>query len=225
VNNNWPNELLEQTKAAKQPEFHTTLLRLAKDAELPQPLWTYSIEPEERGLEVWVHRLAQSGRRAYTTAAAAAARYVYPISIERGGEMAHEYGFHEDDISMDGEPPGMQVKRVETWLESPTEDNLLAVEISIDPSRQLNVWDDDLYPSDDDMWFWFLEVAHLTALAATAPEEWGDGRVEESYTWPAQVCAARAVVCALKTIRTPDGDIASDTRILASAIADAFHKA
>lgn len=225
MNKDWPNKLLEQTRVAKQPEFHATLLRLAQDAEPPQPLWAHSLEPEERGIEVWIHRLAQFGRRAYTTAATAAARYVYPISIQRGGEMARECGFHEEDLSMDGEPPGMQVKRVETWLTSPSEDTLLAVEDSIDPSRQLNVWDEDLYPANDGMWFWFLEVAQLTALAATVAEKWSDGDIEESYTWPAQVCAARAVVCALKTIRVPGGDIASDTRNLTFAIADAFHKA
>lgn len=224
MNKDWPNELLEQIRLATQPESHTYLLRLAQEATAPQPIWEHSIEPEERGLEVWVYQLARFGRRAYTTAAAAAARYAYPVSLERGGEMARECGFHENSPSMDGEPPGLQLKRVETWLASPSADTLQAVHASIDPSRQLNVWDEDLYPSDDGMWFWFLEVAQLVAYAATVPEEWSDGDVAESYTWPAQVCAARTVVCALKTIRTPGGDIGNDTKNLAFAIADAFDK-
>lgn len=184
--------------------------------------WEHCLLPEEQAIEQWMLDLARHGRAAFVTAAAAAARYAYPRVMELGGDMAIEFGFQEGAESMDGEAAGTQVCRVEAWLATPSDETLEAVKTSIDPSRQLNVWDEDLYPAPDAMWFWFLEVAHLTASAATSSDEWSDGRREESYTWPAAVCAARAVVCALKAVRTPDGDVGRDAQEIARAIQAAF---
>lgn len=200
-------------------EFPDHLRELAKRADP----WVHSVLPVEQGLELWVAELASIGREAMCRAAAAAGRYAYPIAMERGGEMAIESNFHEDAPSQDGEPTGRQIRRVEEWLAAPSNETLTAVEKSIDPSRQLDVWCEDLYPAPDDMWFWFLEVGQLAAFAVTHPEE-GDKPDEEdmSYDWPAAVCASRAVVCALKTIRTPTGDVDEDVRAIGRAIARAF---
>lgn len=200
----------------------------ARAADFPQVTatdaepWEHCSLPEERALEQWMLALARFGRAAYTRAAAAAARYAYPIVMERGGEMAIECSFQEGAPSMDGAAAGTQVRLVEAWLTAPNDATLAAVKAGIDPSRQLNVWDEDLYPDPSGMWFWFLEVAHLTSCATTSAEEWTQGRREESYTWPADVCAARAVVCALKAVRAPDGDVAEDARLIGRVIAQAF---
>ena len=100
--------------------------------------------------------------RACIAAALAAAQVALPIVMERGGREAHDV-FDADRPSMDGEPAELQLRRVEAWLADPSEQNRAAVERSIDPSRQLNVWDDDLNPPSDAMWWWFLEVGQLAA--------------------------------------------------------------
>jgi hypothetical protein len=206
----------------------TAFVATARADDFPQPTatdaepWAHCLLPEERALEQWMMALAPFGRAAYTRAAAAAARHAYPIVMERGGEMAIECNFQEGAPSMDGEAAGTQVRLVEAWLAAPSDATLAAVKAGIDPSRQLNVWDEDLYPDPSGMWFWFLEVAHLASFAAASAEAWTEGRREESYTWPAEVCAARAVVCALKAVRAPDGDVAEDARVVGRVIAQAF---
>lgn len=184
--------------------------------------WEHSILPEERAIEAWMLNLEPFGRSVYAAAAAAVARHAYPVVIERGGDTVIECGILEGAESMDGESAGTQVQRVEAWLASPDETTLAAADASIDPSRQLNVWHEDLNPIPEEMWCWFLEVADLAARAVTHREEWGGGRREESATWPAPLCAARAAVCALKAIRTPEGDVAVDARTLAGVISAAL---
>lgn len=208
---------------AAAPDFDGHLVELG-ETDTPFPVWEHSLEPIERGLEIWMGHLSALGRTVWVKAAAAAGRHVYPIPRRLSQDDRFGFQFYEDEEedANDGEPPGLLIRRVEAWLAEPCQTTFEAVSKGIDRTRQLNVWDEDLYPAEDGMWAWFLEVGQLTALSLVADEEWKPGRREEAYTWPAQVCAARAMVCALKTMAEPKRDIAGDVRALGQAVAKAF---
>jgi len=131
--------------------------------------------------------------------------------------------FEDEELDAnDGEPPALLIERVGSWVESETKETFEAVRCGIDHTRQLNIWDEDLYPFPDQMSFWFLEVGQLTALSVVQPEEWSQGPRTETHSWPAQVCAARAAVCALKTMAQTERDVAGDSKQLGEAIAAVF---
>jgi hypothetical protein len=172
--------------------------------------WEVLINPEELALERDAYRVGSAGRKAWVAMAAAAARHAYPKVIEAtiGNELVDHFGFHEDGKSLDGETEGMKIRRVEAWLKSPDQETEGAVADSIDPSRQLEIWEDDLRPPDDseDSWMWFHCVGQLLAQSVTHSAD-GDGHItrpDSSYYWPAQVCAARCVVAAAKSINDVD---------------------
>ena len=166
--------------------------------------WEHCSGPLECGLETWMLSLSEFGRPTYSKAAAVAGRMTYPVALQRGGDMAEI--FQENSPSLDGAPAGMQIRLVENWLENPTNENLELVKEGSDPSRQLNIWDEDLYPSDDMMWMWFLEVGQLTTYSVVADEDIKSRPTKEPNTWPPSLCAARSVVCAAKTLRLPGGN-------------------
>ena len=169
--------------------------------------WEVLQKPEEIALEAAAYERAAEGRHAWVAMAAAAARHAYPIVIERAGEDAMECGFHEDAPSMDGESEGMKIRRVEGWLAAPSPETHAAVVASIDPSRQLEIWEDDLRPPDDseDTWQWFMCVGQLCAQSVAHEAGGTITRADSSYAWPAEVCAVRCVVAAAKAI----GDVAA----------------
>ncbi len=206
----WSQETLEAVQ-----NLHT-----AAEDDAVEPLWEHSTLPEERQLEAAIGNLALVDPRACIAAAFAAAQVALPIVIERGGKEAHDE-FDADRPSKDGDPAELQLRRVEAWLSDPSEQNLVAVERSIDPSQQLHIWDDDLTPPSDKMWWWFLEVGQLVALSVERGDAWGYD-AETYYDWPSHVCAARAAVCALKAVRAEGGSAADDAKMIERAIVGAF---
>ena len=185
-------------------EWHVFLEKLTTQSK--HLCWEHSEQVVEKGMEIWIHSLSQFGSKVCLHAASAAGRYAYPFVVERGGEMALECGIFEESSSMDGESAGKQLRRVEAWLADVTEENRVAVEHSIDFSRQQQVWDEDLYPSDDFMWFWFLEVGQLCAQACICPDDQPHEEGVGPHTWSRSFLAARATVCAAKSIQMQNGD-------------------
>ena len=202
-------------------EWHVFLEKLTTQSK--HLCWEHSEQVVEKGMEIWIHSLSQFGSKVCLHAASAAGRYAYPFVVERGGEMALECGVLEESLSMDGESAGKQLRRVEAWLADATEENRVAVEQSIDPSRQLQVWDEDLYPTDDLMWFWFLEVGQLCAQACICPNDQPHEECAEPYTWSRSFLAARAAICASKSIQVPNGDRRQEVAQMMQYIVQKLH--
>lgn len=215
----WSEDVLKHIHPATENSFANYLSSLVI---IPQNCWEHCLFPEEQGLEIWIKQLFQLNPHAAITAAAATARYAYPIMLNAAGDLAMECGLHEDSPSMDGASEGMKIRQVEGWLLNPTKQNFNLVRDSIDPTRQLEVWDEDLYPAEDVMWWWFMAVGQLCAQAVVHGDLNGEEDLDSSYTWASNTCAARCAVTALKTIRKPDGNIKNDVQNLGKAIAAAF---
>lgn len=215
----WSEEILHLIQPATENSFADYLSSLSNEN---QKLWEHSNLKEEQGLEIWMTQIAQHGRNAYVTAAVAAARYAYPIVIAAAGDLAMECGLDEKSPSEDGESEGMKIRRVEQWLRNSSKLNFDLVKESIDPSRQLEVWEEDLYPDEESMWWWFTAVGQLCANAVVHKEKIPAKRSDSSYDWSAPVCATRCVIAALKAIRKVDGDVAADVNALGKAIAKGF---
>jgi hypothetical protein len=212
----WDAEVVRYTGRAGQPGFAAHLAGLPDNG----PVWAHATLPEERGLEQWMHGLAGFGRRAWTQAAVATAREIYRDVLARVDPMMG-LDLGEGAPSMDGESAGTQVARVEAWLAALSPETAAAVAASIDPTRQLSTWDEDLNPPEDSMWCWYVEVGQLTAMAAQRKDD-GDPGQHDAYHWPAAIAGARAAVCALKAIRLPGGSVTADVERLGAAIARAF---
>ena len=218
----WPPELLEHVRPSADVSFPEHLRALARSGDFPHAPWPLLVLPEERGLEAWVGWSALHGRRAFVAVAAAVARFAYPIVIERAGEEAMKNGLHVDAPTADGASEGEKLRRVAAWLADPSPSTLAAVKAGIDGTRQLEVWDEDLTPPDDEMWWWFMAVGELAAEAVVRKEEGVVTKEYDSEAWPAAVCAARSAVCALRSIRRPDGDLEADLTAMGRAVAETF---
>jgi hypothetical protein len=220
----WTQVILDHVRPAAGADFPAHLRALAAAGDPAIERWGRAELEEEAGLEIWACRLAALDRRAGATAAAAAARHVLPVVLERAGEAAIEYGISEEADAVDGEPEAAKVGRVEAWLAAPGKRTLAAVKDALDPSRQLEVWDDDLLPADHETaWAWFTGVGQLCAASVTAKDGSAAGPLgSSSYGWPARVCAARCVVSAAKCLVDDDRDAVSGLTAVGAAIAAAF---
>ncbi len=74
-----------------------------------------------------------------------------------------------------------------------------------DPSRQLQVWDDDLRPSDDSAHWWYLDVGQCCGHAITRTT--GDPRKHSYYDWDPEACVGRGLVLAVRGLRAKGADI------------------
>jgi hypothetical protein len=192
-------------------------IAVAADASPLEPVWDHSVEPLERALEIAVVYLAMYTGRDVLTLVLAMAERAFAIAAPRAGDDGATFFAASPRSPADGGSVEGQLAAVRTWLATRSDADADRVAEAVDPARQLNIWDDDMYPDPDGMWMWLLEVGQLLAMACVEPAEWGDGRPEEAWSWPWHVLGARAAVCALKAVRTPDSDIAADLASLAGA--------
>lgn len=167
--------------------------------------WEHADSDALRGLEAWGRKLAERDLRAGLRALVTFGRAGFPTIVERGGKAIKGMGFLASEKSHDGLPVEAQLDRVAKWLDDPKSAD---VKRAFDPSRQLNVWDDDLRPSDDQAWYWYSELGQC-ACAAILNEGKGSESGESYYSWPPAWCVARGLVIAVRGLRTHAGEEAA----------------
>ena len=75
---------------------------------------------------------------------------------------------------------------------------------AFDPGRQLQVWDEDLHPTEDTPFFWYLDVGQCCCAAIMNKK----GKAGETYyEWPAEICVGRGLVLAVRGLLGPDADV------------------
>jgi hypothetical protein len=167
--------------------------------------WEVADTDELRGLEAWGKELANRDRRLGVAALVAAARSGFARAMKKAGTNADNMGFHASEPHMDGAPVETQIERGAAWLSDPSEAKLEAVVASLDPSRQLNVWDEDLLPQTDDQnWFWYSEVGQCVAHAISG--QGGEAEGTTYYEWTPALSVGRGLVMAVRGLRTGKND-------------------
>jgi hypothetical protein len=167
--------------------------------------WEIADTDALEGLEAWGKELAERDRWLGVAALVGIAQVGFPRAMAMAGKSADNMGFHASEGSMDGAPVETQIARGAAWLADPTEANLEQVVAGLDPTRQLNVWDEDLLPQrDEDNWFWYSEVGQCIAHAISG--EGGDPDGTSYYEWTPAQSAARGLVMAVRGLRTGDDD-------------------
>lgn len=146
-----------------------------------------------------------------------AAQYGLPIVLDRGGSGLEGVGFHASEASVDGAPVETQIARAAAWLDCPDAAHLEAVVQANDPSRQLQIWDDDLIPNDERAHWWYADVGQCLGHAITRASGRPDG--DSYYEWPPEVCVGRGLVIAVRGLRQPRASIAAILRELRAALA------
>ncbi len=166
--------------------------------------WAFATLDLEKSLDTFMQQLYSLDRMTAIRYTAIFARYAFEYVRDNRKEQVAEIGFSffEADPCMDGEPIEKQLKNVEAWLRNPTPENQEAVEHGIDPSRQLEIWEEDLFPPDDQMWMWIIENTQLLSMAVPEGGSEESDYAEESspYNWSSKVCLSRSALCSLKTI-------------------------
>ncbi|MFN0247388.1 MAG: hypothetical protein ACKV2T_10920 [Kofleriaceae bacterium] len=188
---------------AKLPDDFATYC--AESGASVEDAWEVADTDELRGIEAWGKELAERDRRLGVAALVAAAQSGFARAMKNAGTKADNMGFHASEGSMDGQPVETQIERGAAWLSDPSEAKLEAVVASLDPSRQLNVWDEDLLPqSDDDNWYWYSEVGQCIAHAISG--EGGEAAGTTYYEWTPALSVGRGLVMAVRGLRTGNND-------------------
>ncbi len=180
--------------------------------------WDVADSDALRGLEAWGRELADRDRRLGVAALVAAAQVGFPRAMKAAGDKAANMGFHASEGSMDGAPVETQIERGAAWLADPSDDRFDEVVASLDPTRQLNVWDEDLLPqSDEDAWFWYSEVGQCIAHAISGQ----GGEIEGAtyYEWTPPQSVGRGLVMAVRGLRKDADDAAVIEAIRAGMVA------
>lgn len=180
--------------------------------------WDVADSDALRGLEAWGRELADRDRRLGVAALVAAAQVGFPRAMKAAGGKAANMGFHASEGSMDGAPVETQIERGAAWLADPGDDRFDEVVASLDPTRQLNVWDEDLLPqSDEDAWFWYSEVGQCIAHAISGQ----GGEIEGAtyYEWTPPQSVGRGLVMAVRGLRKDADDAAVIEAIRAGMVA------
>ena len=177
--------------------------------------WDGSETELEGGLERWVEALAEADGRLGVRVAIACAEHALPLVRESAAASGLDFGGPDDEwgCSM---APSEQLGAVRRWLDEGDE----LPPPTVDYTRQLNVWEDDLRPPDESpgTWFtYFVEATNLLAMAVLhGPEPGPYGE------WRGPRCAARSAVCAYKAMNRDDGDRIADLEALLAAVEDAL---
>lgn len=168
--------------------------------------WSFSTLNVEAALDAFMQQLAALDKKTAIQFAAVFVRYAFEHVRENHMDQIREFGFafFESDPCMDGDSIGKQLFNVENWLSDPSPENEEVVANGVDPSRQMNIWEEDLYPSEDQMWQWIIETAQLLSMAVTAKESEEDDDGESPYEWSYKACASRSAICSLKTVSQLD---------------------
>ncbi|MBA3458116.1 MAG: hypothetical protein H0T42_33850 [Deltaproteobacteria bacterium] len=167
--------------------------------------WEHADTPELAGLEHWGTMLARTDPITGIGALVRVAQHGFRIAVDAGGIGLEGMGFHASEPVMDGAPVETQIELAARWLDAPDAAHLAAVAAAIDPSRQLQIWDDDLRPSDDRAHWWYLDVGQCCGHAITRTG--GDPRQPGYYDWPAETCVGRGLVVAVRGLRTQGADL------------------
>lgn len=133
------------------------------------------------------------------------AQYGFPLAVAAGGIGLDGMGFHASEPSLDGAPVEAQIELAARWLDTPDDTHLAAVAAGNDPARQLQMWDDDLRPSDDRAHWWYLDVGQCCGHAITRTT--GDPRKGSYYDWPPESCVGRGLVVAVRGLRSKGADL------------------
>ncbi len=167
--------------------------------------WEHADTPELAGLERWGIELTKRDRRVGIGALVRVAQHGFPIAAAAGGIGLDGMGFHASEGSMDGAPVEKQIQLAAAWLDAPDAAHLAAVAEGNDPSRQLQVWDDDLRPGDDSAHWWYLDVGQCCGHAIT--QRTGDPRKDSYYDWDPAACVGRGLVLAVRGLRSKGASI------------------
>lgn len=191
-------EQLRAAVAGTGPDFAAYLRGLGARG------WEHADTPELAGLEQWGTELARSDRMAGIGALVRAAQYGFPLAMAAGGIGLDGMGFHASEPAMDGAPVETQIALAAAWLEAPDAAHRAAVEAGNDPTRQLQVWDDDLRPGDDRAHWWYADVGQCCGHAITRSQGTASGH--SYYDWPPEVCVGRGLVIAVRGLREKGAD-------------------
>lgn len=183
-------------------------------AKSTQP-WQFSLSDSEKSFDIFMQQLTEIGKQTALRFSAIFARYAVDYIRDQHLDEVRGIGFAflENDPCLDGQSIERQIQNVERWLENPTPEHKAGVKEGIDPSRQLEIWEEDLFPSEDQMWLWIIENTHLLSLGVTAgdAETYDHDSEATPYRWSAKACIARSAVSSLKVIaqeeRTVDADL------------------
>ena len=178
--------------------------------------WEFADSPELAGLEQWGTALAKRDRMAGIGALVRAAQHGFPIAAAAGGIGLEGMGFLASEEAMDGAPVETQIALAAAWLDAPDAPHLRAVTDGNDPSRQLQVWDDDLRPSDDRAHWWYMDVGQCCGHAIT--QRAGDPKKHSYYDWPPETCVGRGLVLAVRGLRDQGADLAAILRDVRAAM-------
>jgi len=133
------------------------------------------------------------------------AQHGFRIAVAEGGIGLEGMGFHASEPSLDGAPVETQIALAAGWLDEPDAAHLAAVVAANDPSRQLQVWDEDLRPSDDRAHWWYVDVGQCCGHAITRTA--GDPRKHSYYEWPPETCVGRGLVVAVRGLRSKGANL------------------
>ncbi|MDQ3365490.1 MAG: hypothetical protein M3680_08685, partial [Myxococcota bacterium] len=199
-------------------DFVTECQRLATE-QGPLP-WPAADSLELVGLERWGRQLAKADRLAGVCALVLAAQHGFPTVVTRGGAALAEVGMRgkEGDPFVSGASVEVQLGRAARWVDEPIAANAALVRDAFDPTRQLNLWEDDLRPDEAQAFYWYLEVGQC-ACAAIFRED-GDPDAGAYDGWPPEVSVGRGLVIAARGLRS-ESTTTSDVlqRIYAALVA------
>lgn len=160
--------------------------------------WEHADSAELAGLEQWGTELTKRNLRAGIGALVRAAQYGLPIALERGDTGLDGMGFKASEARADGAPVETQIARAAAWLDTPDAAHRGAVAAANDPSRQLQIWDEDLIPNDDRAHWWYLDVGQCCGYAITRSSGGSSGSY---YQWAPEICVGRGLVVAVRGLR------------------------
>ena len=209
---------LDQLKSqlTKVSEVTAFLAEANRAVDETDSAWEFATLEIEQAFDQFMLQLAALDRFAAIKLAAGCARYAFDDVAANHTAQMEEFGFafHATDPALDGEAIEKQLLNVEQWLAKPDPAALKVVKKGIDPSRQMNLWEEDLFPAADIMFVWILEATQLLSMAVTVKKA-GDDDHDSPYEWSYRACVARSADCAFKALartdRTPVVDL---TRML-----------
>jgi hypothetical protein len=180
--------------------------------------WAHADTPELAGLEQWAKAIAGLDRALALQALLRAARFALGrIVAEIPSGMLVEMGVTRDAPSKDGAPVETQLDRCEAYLSrNATFDE---VQAAFDPTRQLNVWDDDLRPTEQNAWFWITEVGQCCCSAILRGDKETATTASSYDGWSWRDCIARGFVVAVRAVRRDRAETAGIIDAMSSDIA------
>lgn len=181
-------------------------------------VWEHANTPELAELERWGIELATRDRTAGIAALVKAAQYGFPKVIAAGGEALEGLGFtgEDSDPIHDGAAVEVQIARAAAWVADPSKANAAKVSEAFDPGRQLQVWEEDLHPTEETAYFWYHEIGQCLCAAIGKPAGKADGA--SYYEWPAAQSVGRGLVIAARGLCGPGANTAQVVKDLRAAI-------